>query len=299
MLATLVAKPFDRAGWLFEIKWDGYRAIAEVSKRDVRLYSRQQVSFADRFGSLVQALRKLRHEAVLDGEIVVLDNRGRASFQLLQHYRKTGTGRLVYYVFDLLYLDGHDLRHLPLQQRKQLLETILGDSPALLFSQHIEERGIAFFQAIARQGLEGMMAKNGRSPYREGVRSRQWLKIKTAWRQEAVICGFTKGRGERRHFGALVLGVYEGTDLFYIGHVGSGFTEENLAQIRTELEPLAQHSCPFRIPPKTNAPVQWVRPELVCEVAFREWSASGRLRQPVFQGLREDKSAPAVHREQP
>lgn len=299
MLATLVANPFDRPGWLYEIKWDGYRAIAEVRKHEVRLYSRKHLSFADRFGSLIQALRKLPHEAVLDGEIVVLDSQGRSRFQLLQHYQKTGTGRLVYCVFDLLYLDGYDLRNLPLRHRKKLLETILRDSPDLLFSEHIEQRGIAFFQAIARQGLEGILAKNGISTYREGIRSRQWLKIKTTWRQEAVICGFTKGRGERRHFGALVLGVYEGKDLVYVGHVGSGFSEDTLAQVRAALEPLAQTSCPFRVPPKTNAPVQWVRPKLVCEVTFREWSTSGHLRQPIFQGLREDKNAPSVHRELP
>jgi bifunctional non-homologous end joining protein LigD len=206
----------------------------------------------------------------------------------------------MYCVFDLLYLDGHDLQSLPLRDRKQFLKRVLGNNtPDLLFSEHLEEHGIALFHAVAKQGLEGMMAKNGHSAYRQGIRGRQWLKVKTSWRQEAVICGFTKGRGGRQKFGALVLGTYEDDDLVYIGHVGSGFTENDLVQMHERLEPLVQSRCPFRISPKTNAPVQWVRPELVCEVAFREWSTGGHLRQPIFQGLRDDKNARAVHRELP
>jgi bifunctional non-homologous end joining protein LigD len=299
MLATLIAEPFNRLGWLFEIKWDGYRAIAEIDNWGARLYSRKHISFADRFPRLIEALRDLQHEAVIDGEIVVLDSQGRPHFQLLQKYQQTGKGRLVYCAFDLLYLDGHDLRALPLRRRKEFLQAILGPSPDLLFSEHVEERGIAFFRAAAAQGLEGVVAKNGRSSYREGIRSHQWLKVKTHTRQEVVICGFTKGKGGRQHFGALVLGVYDGEDLVYVGHVGSGFTNESLAEVRTRLEPLRQNNCPFRICPKTNAPVQWVRPELVCEVTFREWSAAGHLRMPIFEGLREDKDARSVRREMP
>jgi bifunctional non-homologous end joining protein LigD len=183
--------------------------------------------------------------------------------------------------------------------RKKLLHAIVRDLPGLVYSEHLEECGIAFFQEITKQGLEGMMAKNGRSCYREGIRSRHWLKVKACWRQEAIICGFTKGRGQRRHFGALVLGVHEGQDLAYIGHVGSGFTEDDLSQVHAKLSLLAQATCPFRVPPRTNAPVQWVHPELVCEIAFREWSAHGHLRQPIFQGLREDKAASSVRRELP
>ena len=299
MLATLVAEPFDRPGWLFEIKWDGYRAIAVIDKRVVRPYSRNHLSYANRFPYLIEALRELGHEAVLDGEIVVLDRKGRPQFQLLQEYQKTGKGRLAFCVFDLLFLDGHDLRSQPLRQRKKRLQEILGTSPGLLFSEHIEERGIAFFRAVAEQGLEGMVAKNGNSVYREGVRSRQWLKVKTHWRQEAVIGGFTKGQGNRSHFGALVLGVYLGNELVYVGHVGSGFTERSLAELRAKLDPLIQAKCPFAIRPKTNAPVQWVRPQLVCEITFREWSAGGHLRLPIFQGLRDDKDPRSVRRELP
>lgn len=300
MLATLVSEPFDRPGWLFEIKWDGFRAVAEVNKGKVRLYSRRHLSFADRFPQLIQALQQLGHDVVLDGEIVVLDKQGRSRFQILQEYAKTGQGRLVYCAFDLLFLDGHDLRQLPLRERKKRLKQILGISSLLLYSDHIETRGIAFYRAAAKKGLEGIVAKNAESTYHEGIRSRQWLKVKTRGRQEAVIGGFTRGRGERSaHFGALVLGVYERGKFVYIGHVGSGFSEEALAHVRSKLQPLIQSQCPFAVRPKTNAPAYWVHPEIVCEVAFREWSAGGHLRQPVFLGLREDKNARDVRREMP
>jgi bifunctional non-homologous end joining protein LigD len=299
MLATPVKEPFDRKDWFFEIKWDGYRAIAEVANRRVRLYSRNLLSFENRFPPLIGSLQKLGHDAVLDGEVVVLDAQGKPSFELLQNYQKTGQGHLLYYVFDVLYLDGHDLQNLPLKRRKELLELVLADLPHVQLSEHIEEKGSAFFAAVAERGLEGMMAKDGSSPYRQGTRSRSWLKVKTHKRQEAVIGGFTKGRGARRNFGALVLGVYEGKDLIYIGHTGGGFSENSLAQVRAKLEPLVQETCPFKTKPKTNAPVQWVQPRLVCEVSFSDWTADGQMRMPIFVGLREDTDALSVRREEP
>jgi bifunctional non-homologous end joining protein LigD len=299
MLATLVEEPFDRPGWLFELKWDGYRAIAEVGKRGVAFYSRNHNSFEHRFAPLAESLRHLGCEAVLDGEVVVVDAEGKSDFQLLQNYQRTGEGRLRYYVFDLLYLDGRDLRKLPLRRRKELLGKILGDLPDVLLSEHVEERGVAFFQAAAARGLEGIMAKDGVSPYREGVRGEEWLKVKTRRRQEAVIGGFTEPRRSRKGLGALVLGVYEGDELVYIGHTGGGFDAAGLADMRSRLLPLVQHSCSFRIKPKTNAPVHWVAPRLVCEVTFQEWTQDGRMRQPIFVGLREDKPARAVRREKP
>jgi bifunctional non-homologous end joining protein LigD len=299
MLATLVAEPFDRFGWLFEVKWDGYRAIAEVGRRSVALYSRNQKPFEKRFAPVVQSLRKLGHDAVLDGEIVVLDDRGRSHFQLLQNWQKTGQGTLRYCVYDLLYLDGRDLRALPLRQRKQQLEQILKGLPDAFLSEHVEEHGIAFFKAAMEQGLEGIIAKDGDSPYREGFRSQQWLKIKTHRRQEAVIGGFTEPRGSRKGLGALVLGVYEGKDLVYIGHTGGGFADAGLAELRGQLNRLVRPTCPFLHKPKTNAPVHWVEPRLVCEVSFQEWTEDDVMRQPIFVGLREDKPAHSVHREEP
>jgi bifunctional non-homologous end joining protein LigD len=297
MLACPVDAPFDKSGWIFELKWDGYRAIVEVQKDKIRLYSRNLLPFEARYAPIVESLRNLGHEAVLDGEVVVLDETGRSRFQLLQTYQKTGKGRLVYYVFDLLYLDGRDLRPLPLRQRKEVLAKLSTDLPNIRLSEHIEEKGIAFFQAAAARGLEGIMAKDAASPYRSGRRCREWLKIKARRRQEAVIGGFTEPRGSREGLGALVLGVYDGDDLVYIGHTGGGLDDRGLRELRARLEPLEQAACPFRPKPKTNAPVHWVKPVLVCEVRFQEWSDDGRMRHPIFVGLREDKEARDVHRE--
>jgi len=299
MLATLVAGPFDRNGWYFEVKWDGFRAIAEVEDGKVRLYSRTQLSYEDRFPTIVRTLAGLKHDAVLDGEIVVLDPQGRATFQLLQKYQQTGRGTLAYVVFDLLYLDGEDLRSQPLRRRKQLLSHILPGKSSVMLSEHLEEQGIEFFRAASRLGLEGIMAKKADSLYHEGKRSRDWLKIKSRQQQDVVIGGFTEPRGTRQAFGALVVGVFEGTKLAYAGHVGGGFDNRTLADVYRRLEPLIQSTCPFSNKPKTNAPVRWVKPALVCEVAFQEWTQDGQMRQPIFLGLREDKPAAAVKRERP
>ena len=299
MLATLVDEPFDRAGWSFEIKWDGYRAIAEVSRREVKLYSRNQTSFNSTFPTIVESLKRLRRTVVLDGEVVALDEAGRSKFQLLQNYRKTGKGRLIYCAFDLLYLDGRDLRHEPLRVRRQLLASILADLPNVIVSETVEERGVEFFRAAVKHGLEGIIAKNSESPYREDRRSLDWLKIKTHNRQEAVIGGFTEPRRSRQHLGAVVLGVFDGPDLVYIGHTGGGSDARQLADLRRRLDPLVQTTCPFQKRPKVNAPVRWVSPKLVCEVRFQEWTGDGRMRQPILLGLREDKPAHLVRREKP
>lgn len=299
MLATLVDEPFDREGWIFEIKWDGYRAIAESSKRSARLYSRNQKSFETRFALIVDALKSLKETAVIDGEIVVLDEEGRSSFQGLRNYQKTGQGTLRFVAFDLLSLGGKDLRKRPLVERKKALGGLIKGVPQLMMSDHVEETGQAFFAAARKRNLEGVIAKNGASLYREGERSGDWLKIKTHQRQEAVIGGFTAPRGSRVGIGALVLGVYDGRSLEYIGHTGGGFDAASLASIRSRLDKLVRKTCPFSELPKVNAPVQWVSPKLVCEVRFQEWTIDGRMRQPIFLGLREDKEASAVRRERP
>jgi bifunctional non-homologous end joining protein LigD len=297
MRAAPIARPFDHPDWLFEVKWDGYRAIAEVDAEKVRLYSRNQLSFEKRFSPIVDSLQHLGHQAVLDGEVVVLDDAGKPQFQLLQGYQKARRGLLVYQVFDLLYLDGHDLRKLPLIRRKEILAQLLDDLPNVRLSEHIHEHGVAFFQAVSERGLEGIVAKEARSRYREGPRNPFWLKVKTHLRQEAVIGGFTEPQGSRQGIGSLVLGVYEGNELIYIGHAGSGFTEQSLADTRSRLDGLTQKTCPFKKRPVTNAPVHWVQPRLVCEVSFGAWSDDGQMRHPVFLGLREDKPASSVHRE--
>lgn len=300
MLATLIDESFDRDGWFFEVKWDGYRAIAEVGRDAVRLYSRNHTPFETKFAPIVDSLWKLDHEAVLDGEIVVLDDEGRSRFQLLQNYQKTGRGNLIYYVFDLLYLDGEDLRSRPLSERKKLLRQIVGRKQGKIrFSDHVEKTGIKFFDAAIDRGLEGIIGKDGASAYKEGKRTGAWVKIKTRQRQEAIIGGFTAPRGRRVEIGALVLGVHEGPDLVYIGHTGGGLDDAALADLRQRLEPLVRDTCPFKKAPKTNAPVRWVEPQLVCEVEFQEWTEDGRMRQPIFIGLREDKPARQVRREKP
>ncbi len=299
MLATPVAEPFDHPDWIFEVKWDGYRAVAEIRDGSVSLYSRKGISFDKKFSSIADSLRKLGFEAVLDGEIVIVDEQGRPDFQALQHYQDSKSGHLLYYVFDLLYFRGHDLMDIPLLQRKDLLKKILPSISRIRFSDHVREEGVLFYNVAKEKGLEGIVAKHWQSVYEPGRRSRQWLKVKARLTQEAVIAGFTEPGGARKYFGALVLGVIEGDELTYIGHVGGGFADEDLKEIRKRLDPLTQEECPFTVKPETNAPVTWVKPEMVCEVALSGWTEDGVMRQPVFLRLREDKTARDIMREMP
>jgi bifunctional non-homologous end joining protein LigD len=206
---------------------------------------------------------------------------------------------LLYYVFDLLFLGGHDLTSLPLARRKELLKKILPAGRYLKFSDHVREEGVLFFKVVKEKGLEGIVAKHSQSAYRMGERSRQWLKIKTQLAQESVIAGFTEPRGGRKYFGSLVLGVYDGGELIFIGHSGGGFGAANLKKIFDRLQPLIRPDCPFKTEPPTTTPVTWVKPELVCEVAFAGWTEDGLMRHPVFSRLREDKAAREVGREKP
>ncbi len=297
MLATLVDKPFDAKDWIFEIKWDGYRALAEIQKESRHLYSRNAQSFDKRFPVLLKDLDAVQVSALLDGEIVVLDDQGKPSFQLVQNYQRTQSGTLVYYVFDLLYLEGYDIRHLPLLERKELLKKLLPDMPHVRYCDHVIGKGKAFFQAVLQKDFEGIIAKQAQSPYQAG-RSQNWLKIKTHQRQEVIICGFTPPKGAREKFGSLLLGVYENGSLVYVGHTGSGFDRQKLSSIHERLKPLIQSKSPFSVPPKLRSPVTWVKPEMVCEINFAEWTKEGMMRQAIFVDLREDKKAQEVVREQ-
>ncbi len=297
MLATLGREPFDHPDWIFEIKLDGYRTIAEIAAGSILLYSRNLLSFTARYPTIAASLAAVGREAILDGELVVMDERGRSDFQLLQNYGRTGSGMIVYSVFDLLYLDGKDLRDLPLLTRKSLLQQILPDLPDVRYCDHIAESGTSFFKVAQENRLEGMIAKRAGSRYETGKRSRDWLKIKASLRQEAIICGFTAPRGSRKKFGALVLGAYENGQLTYIGHSGGGFDEATLHALHELLLPMVQPNSPFAKKVATNMPVQWVKPVLVCEVAFSEWTGEGLMRHPVYLGLREDKDAGSVIRE--
>jgi DNA ligase D-like protein (predicted ligase)/DNA ligase D-like protein (predicted 3'-phosphoesterase) len=299
MLATMAKEPFDHPDWIFEVKWDGYRAVAEIRGKEVSLYSRNGISFNKKFFPVVESLRRFGFDAVLDGEIVVADDQGRPDFQMLQHYQDSGRGHLLYYVFDLIYFQGHDLTNLPLLRRKELLKKILPAVPKIRFSDHVWKEGVLFYHVSKEKGLEGIVAKHSQSVYETGRRSREWLKVKTRLTQEGVIAGFTEPGGGRKYFGALVLGAYEGDALTYIGHVGGGFTVKHLKDLREQLDPQIQEECPFNAKPETNAPVTWVKPVLVCEVTFSGWTEDAVMRQPVFLRLREDKTAREVVREKP
>ncbi len=298
MLCRSIEEPFDDPEWLFEIKWDGYRAIAEVNQTKVELYSRNLKSFNTLFPTIVKSLKELKISAVFDGEVVLLDDQGRAQFQLLQGFQKSLEGTPVYYIFDLLFYQGKDLRHVPLEERKKLLRDVIKDAGIsnLQYGNHIVEEGKKFFQAAAKKHLEGIIAKNRHGLY-ESSRSDQWLKIKVGKRQEVVICGFTEPRNSRQHFGALVLGVYKGKKLLFAGHVGTGFTESTLQNIYELMLPLITDKCPLSNEPKGLSKVTWVKPKLVCEVAFTEWTQDGSMRHPSFKGLRIDKPAKQVVRE--
>jgi bifunctional non-homologous end joining protein LigD len=297
MLATLVDGSFDNDDWLFEIKWDGFRAIGEVIKGKAELYSRNNLSFNLRHSEVVDALEELPFDAVLDGEVVALDEQGLSRFQFLQNWQRDKQGELVYYVFDILWLDGYDLTQLPLVGRKKILQEILPVNDVIRYSDHVEAKGKDFFEAAKAQGLEGIIAKNKNSTYDADMRSKSWLKIKTTLRQEAVIVGFTEPTGSRPYFGALVLGIYENGKLEYAGHTGSGFNAKTLKDTWDKLQPLIIDKCPLDIKPKTRMPATWVKPKLICEVKFQEWTQGHIMRQAIFMGLRTDKKPEEVKKE--
>jgi bifunctional non-homologous end joining protein LigD len=307
MLATPVAKAFDDSDWLFEIKWDGYRAIAFIEDGRVRLVSRNQNDLTAQFlelGRLPQFVSAQR--AILDGEIVALDEEGRPSFSLMQQRTGFQPGKrrlarregvpVIYDAFDLLYLDGLDLRRVTLEQRKQLLKDRIKVGEVIQFSDHYAEKGLDLFKAAKQRGLEGIVAKKRTSTYEER-RSRDWLKIKITQRQECVIGGYTDPEGSREYFGALVLGLYDPQKrLIHVGQVGTGFDEKMLKEMFGRLQPLKTKQNPFYGEIGGLRKVQLVHPELVAEIKFAEWtheSAEGgmKLRAPVFMGLRFDKSA--------
>lgn len=293
MLATRVEKPFDRKNWLFEIKWDGYRAIARIQKGKAWIESRHNLSFDEKFLPVKKALEKWPVNAVIDGEIVALKPDGTPDFQELQGFlKRQKTAVLVYYVFDLLWYEGKDYTQLPLAERKTILRSILPSENGIIkFSDHVPEEGISFFNAAISKGLEGIMGKKADSQYTQNHRSQNWLKIKNDQFVEAIICGFTRGRNSREYFGAVILGRYEGKELKYIGHSGSGFDNAGLKELFAKFQPLITEKCPFRVEPKTNMPATWLRPELVCTVKYTEVTKDGNLRHPIFEGLREDKKA--------
>ena len=298
MLATSVDKPFSDEDWIFELKLDGYRAIAEVGTRKLLLYSRNGLSLSGKYPVVAKALRKLDTEAVLDGEIVLLDEKGKPDFQRLQSYAKNGEGGvLVYYVFDILSCKKKGLTQLPLLERKKILKHILRKNSVIRYTTHIETNGKDFFKAVKTENLEGMMAKRKDSLYFPGTRTRDWLKIKNHQSQEAIIIGYTAPKGSRSHFGSLLLAEYRGKKLHYIGHAGTGFSERMLEELMKKMKRLKASSPPVEDPIPVNGTVTWLKPQLVCEVSFTEITRQGILRHPVYKGLRPEKKAAAITEE--
>ncbi len=305
MLAMLVAEPFDDDDWLFEIKWDGYRALAFLDDGNVRLLSRNQNDLTNQypeFSDLGTSIRARR--AIVDGEVVALDEAGRPSFSLMQ--QRTGLGRgghrigprrsdvpILYYAFDLLYLDGYDLQRVDLETRKEVLAGLTVNGELIRYSDHWVGAGTQLYEAAKQRGLEGIVAKRRRSCYVQ-KRTREWLKMKITQRQECVIGGYTDPKGSREHFGSIVLGLYDKGRLIHVGQAGSGFTDQTHAGVWKLLKPLETARSPFYGPVESNRKTHWVKPELVAEIKFSEWThetADGglKMRAPVFQGLRSDK----------
>lgn len=295
MFAKETDVPFDDKDWLFEIKWDGYRAICEKSKNEILLYSRNGISFLSSYPIVADQLLQIKEDVVIDGEIAVINDIGKPDFQLLQHYGEDPDHPIQYNIFDLLKLNGHDTTGLALLERKELLQKIIPANEVIKYSDHILEKGKAFFKVSKEKGLEGIMAKKADSKYYPGKRTSDWLKIKHHKTQEAIIAGYTQPSGARKYFGALILAVKNGSKLKYIGHTGGGFNQNSLKEMYEKLQPLVQEKSPFNEKIKTNSPVTWVTPQLICEVKFAEITADGKLRQPIFLHLRNDKNINEVN----
>ena len=302
MLATQEVTVPHGDDWRYEVKFDGYRAIAYVHGGDSRLVSRNGNDLTERFSQVAKEVVKATRspKAVLDGEISRVDLAGRTSFSELQR----GSGALVYFVFDLLELDGEPLLELPLHERKSRLRKLLDRrNRSVVFSDDFED-GDALYEAARENGLEGIIAKRASSTYKQGKRTRDWLKIKTENNEEFVVAGYTRGSGRRAGtFGALVLGAYEGGELRYVGNVGTGFDDDEIRKLLRLLKPLHRETSPFPSPPKMprvrKGDVLWVEPKLVAQVRFGEWTHEGHLRHPAYLGLREDKDAAEVQTEPP
>jgi bifunctional non-homologous end joining protein LigD len=303
-LATLERTPPDGNQWFHELKFDGYRMLAHLNKGKVVLWSRNRKDWTSKFPGVVKAVKSFpATSAILDGEIVAVDAKGRPSFQKLQQSIKTGSTSLLYQIFDVIYLDGFDLTRSTLRVRKAVLSqlfTKVSESSSLRYSDHVEANGKAFFNQACKFGVEGIVSKLADSYY-ESTRTRNWLKVKCNQRQEFVIAGYVPSKKGFPGFGALVLGVYDMGKLVCAGRVGTGFTIKQRLDLQKQLDKIARATSPFETLPKDPGlrGAVWTDPKLVAEVEFSEWTEDGSIRHPSFQGLREDKSAREVRRELP
>lgn len=310
MLATLVDKPFDEENWTFEIKWDGFRALAYLENGEVEIRSRNNKTFNEKFYPVYNALKDLKINAVVDGEILVLNEQGHPDFSALQTWRSEADGQLAFYVFDVLWMEGFDLMNVPLHERRSLIKEIVPENGMIRNSENFDATGSDFFKLVDQMGLEGIIAKKTDSIYIPDKRSKDWLKIKTQKYQEAVIGGYTRNENTSRKFSALLLGIFENGEFISTGTVGTGFTNKIQEEILQKLQPLEIPSSPFKKAPEYNKPtrfrpnppkaeVVWVKPEVVVEISYRTVASDGTFRHPSFKGIREDKNAQEVERESP
>ena len=309
MLATLVDKPFDEPGWIYEIKWDGYRAIAMINKGKVELISRNNKSFNEKFYPVVDALKKWDIDAIIDGEVVVLNENGISNFGALQNWRSEADGDLLYYVFDIMWLNGYSLKQLPLTRRKEILKETLPEEKIIRLSESFNATASEFLESVSKLGMEGIIAKKEDSVYREGDRTREWLKIKANKRHEVVIGGFTQNEGSAKTFSSLLVGTFDNGRLDYMGKIGTGFNDKTQKEIMAKMQKLVTTKVPFTETPDVEKPsrfrpnppkakVTWVKPQLVCEVSYTEITSDGVMRHPSFEGLRIDKKAKDVKKEE-
>jgi bifunctional non-homologous end joining protein LigD len=290
MLATLVDEPFHLPGWVYEEKYDGFRFLAYKEGRRVTLLTRNMKDRTGEFADVAKAVAALRAPTlVLDGEVCIFDRRGVSRFQLLQR-RTVGeaAGPPVFVVFDCLYARGRDLRARPLTERREVVEREVRPGQALVLAKRLGADGFKAFEAARRRGLEGLIAKDGRSPYAAGTRSPAWRKVKVRAEEEFVVGGFTAPGGSRTHFGALVVGAWADGALRYAGKVGTGFTGKILDELMRKMRPLARPTSPFADAPRERG-VTWIEPTLVAQIGFTERTGDGKLRHPTFLGLRDDK----------
>jgi bifunctional non-homologous end joining protein LigD len=297
MLASIAKSPFDDKDWLFEIKWDGYRAIAEWKKEKLKFYSRNGIDFTERYPSIVQALKKIKHDVIIDGEIVLMNEKNLPDFQKLQHYENHLNYPLLFYAFDMLELDGKDMKELPLTDRKKILKKLLNNNKTIRYCDHIDTNGIAFLETAKKQGLEGIIAKRKDSVYSPGIRSKDWIKIKNVQSTEVVIAGFTEPQGGRKYFGSLVLASKKGKGWEYRGHVGTGFSNELLKSLKEKMKPLETSESPFKEKVPLNGKETWLKPRLVADIAYTEMTRDKIFRHPVFLRLRDEKTIRSVNDE--
>lgn len=297
MLASISKNPFDDKDWLFEIKWDGYRAITEIKKEEIKFYSRNGIDFSRRFPAIFQALKKIKHDVILDGEVVLLNEKNLPDFQKLQHYETNLSYPLIYYVFDILELNGKNMEKLPLVERKKILKQLLKKNQVIRYCDHVDTNGIAFLEKAKEQGLEGIIAKKKDSGYKRGYRSKEWLKLRNIQSTEVVIAGYTEPKGERSHFGSLIVANKKGKQWQYRGHVGTGFSAELLSSLKKTMKPLETGESPFKTKVPLNGNVTWVKPKLVADIAYTEVTRDHIFRHPVFLRLRDEKQTKDVNEE--